>query len=71
MTLPFSRLNGFGILENFNCEEVKTGQFTLGIKFKVYGYTFILFPKGDNFREHLFASMEDEVFLKWDLLIKE
>ena len=30
-----------------------------------------MFSKGDNFRDFLFAYLEDDVFPKWSLLLKE
>ena len=30
-----------------------------------------MFLKGDNFRDFLFAYLEDKVFPKWGLLLKE
>ena len=43
---------------------------------KVYGYSIIfffssIFSKGDNFPDFLFAYLEDELFPKWGLLLKE
>ena len=32
---------------------------------------FAIFPKGDNFRDFLFAYLEDEMFLKTGSLLKE
>ena len=32
---------------------------------------FAMFSKGDNFRDFLFAYLEDEIFPKWGLLLKE
>ena len=32
---------------------------------------FAMFSKGDNFRDFLFAYLEEEIFPKWGLLLKE
>ena len=41
---------------------------------KVYEYTSIfsaIFSKGDNFHDVLFAYLEEEIFKRWDLLLKD